>query len=231
MHELKQKNQMTWVCDDAKPYFRREWFESPMASTLPSSAGRQPVYRFAANDHHFVLRHYYRGGIPAHFTKDRFLFRGWYATRAYKELNILLAMTKIGLPVPFPVAARVKAGRFGYVADIIMHELPNAQPIAGILTERELSPAEWGEIGKTIRRFHRLGFQHVDLNANNILLDANSQVHLVDFDRCKRRSYAQGWAMAGIARLRRSLQKLQKKNEEFHFRQEDFKLMLKAYSE
>ena len=231
MHELKQKNQITWICDDAKSYFQREWFELRSGNTLQASAGRQPVYRFEAKDHHFVLRHYFRGGVPAYFTKDRFLFRGWQATRPYQELNILQAMIQVGLPVPYPVAARCRTTRLSYTADIIMHEIPGAQPIAEILTKRALTSAEWSEIGNTIRRFHRLGFQHVDLNATNILLDGNSQIHLVDFDRCKRRKYSKGWAMASIVRLQRSLNKLQSTNQDFNYELDDFNLMLKAYSE
>lgn len=236
MHELKQKHQLIWVCKDAMPYFQRNWFDAQQNSNLstPSSgknAGRQPVSKFVVENRRFILRHYFRGGVPSYFTKDRFLFRGWYATRAYKELVLLQEMIKVGLPVPMPVAARCRLNKISYTADIIMHEIPGANSLATILAERELGVTEWAEIGKTIQRFHRLGFQHVDLNAHNILLDSNHQIHLVDFDRCKRRTYAKGWALAGLARLQRSLNKIKRKNSEFHYQQNDFKNLKNAYHE
>ena len=112
-----------------------------------------------------------------------------------------------------------------------MLEIPNAQPIASILTERELIHQEWAQIGNTIRRFHRLGFQHVDLNANNILLDYNGKVHLVDFDRCQRRKFAKSWANSGLKRLQRSLLKLQRESEEFYFLPEHFDFVVEAHSD
>jgi 3-deoxy-D-manno-octulosonic acid kinase len=48
---------------------------------------------------------------------------------------------------------------------------------------------------------------HADLNLHNLLLDAQSRVYLIDFDRGTRRA-AGAWKAANLARLRRSLDKV-----------------------
>ncbi len=235
LHEIARKNQKIWVCDDVMPDFRRNWFDIQRAdgshAWSKKQGGRQAVKKFAVNNRQYVLRHYCRGGVPAHITKDRFIFRGWQATRAYREIKMLLEMSQLGLPVPFPVAARCNAGRITYSADIIMVEIPDSESLAAILTERKLTPEEWHSVGATIRRFHRLGIQHVDLNANNILIGPDGNIHLIDFDRCTRRPYKKSWALAGISRLRRSLKKLKRANDDLFYEPSEFNNLLDGYHE
>ena len=140
LHEIAKKNQKIWVCDDVMPDFRKNWFDiqsaDPSQTWSKEQGGRQAVKKFAVNNRQYVLRHYCRGGVPAHITKDRFIFRGWQATRAYREIKMLLEMSQLGLPVPFPVAARCNAGRITYSADIIMVEIPDSESLAAVLTKR-----------------------------------------------------------------------------------------------
>ena len=70
-----------------------------------------------------------------------------------------------------------------------------------------LAPAAWHAIGSCVRRFHDAGVCHADLNAHNVLLDADGGVHLVDFDRGSIRAPG-AWRTANLARLERSLAKL-----------------------
>jgi 3-deoxy-D-manno-octulosonic acid kinase len=65
----------------------------------------------------------------------------------------------------------------------------------------------WGEIGRTIARFHRVGACHADLNVDNVLVDATNTCWLIDFDRGVLRTPAHGWQEANLARLKRSLRK------------------------
>ena len=235
LHELGKKNLKIWVNDDVMPYFQKHWFDShgKESSHTRSQAqgGRQAVQRFEVNSRHFVLRHYFRGGVPAQFTKDRFLFRGWRATRPYREMHLLFEMSQLGLPVPFPAAARCIVERISYTADIVMVEIPDCESLATVLTKRSLTKDEWRAVGSTIQRFHRRGIQHVDLNANNILIGQNGNIHLIDFDRCVRRTYQQRWAVAGLDRLQRSLKKLKQANEELYYQQSDFQNLIYAYQE
>lgn len=229
LHELGKKNQKIWVNDDVMPYFQKNWFDIQARSQV--RGGRQAVQKFEVNNRRFVLRHYFRGGVPAHITRDRFLFRGWHATRPYKEMNLLFEMSQLGLPIPFPAAARCVVNNVSYTADIIMVEIPDCESLATILIKRSLGKDEWRAVGSTIQRFHRRGIQHVDLNANNILVGRNGNVHLIDFDRCVRRTYRQRWATAGVDRLQRSLNKLKQANEELYYEQSDFQDLVDAYND
>lgn len=235
LHERKKKNQRIWICDDVMSYFQQDWFDARHVEGLSAwsevRGGRQAAQRFKVNNRQYILRHYFRGGLPAHITKDRFLFRGWNVARPYKEIKLLLEMSQLGLPAPFPVAARCVVNKISYCADIIMVEIPDTKSLALILEERKLTADEWQAVGKMIQRFHRLGFQHVDLNANNIIMGHDGNMHLIDFDRCVRRPYAKSWAMAGLARLQRSLLKLQHANKNLFFQKSDFQELKDAYHE
>ena len=235
LREIAKKNQKIWVCDDVIPDFRPTWFDIQHAdhshAWSKEQGGRQAVKKFAVNNRQYVLRHYCRGGVPAHITKDRFIFRGWQASRAYREIKLLLEMSQQGLPVPFPVASRCKSGRITYSADIIMVEIPNSESLASILTKRNFTAEEWQSVGATIRRFHRFGIQHVDLNAHNILISPDRNIHLIDFDRCTRKPYKKSWALAGIARLRRSLKKLKQANKDLFYKPSEFRNLLDGYRE
>jgi 3-deoxy-D-manno-octulosonic acid kinase len=153
-----------------------------------------------------VLRHYRRGGWVARLVADRYLWRGEEATRAFKELRLLAAIEALGLPAARPVAARYARAGASYRADLVTLEIPHAQPLATRLGAG-LAPALWRRIGATIRGFHDAGVRHADLNARNVLLDADDAVHLIDFDRSALVPPGP-WRERNLARLRRSLIKL-----------------------
>ncbi len=234
LRELKQNRRLIWVCDDAPSLFQSGWFEQSLGvdsnSSVNAYKGRQGVQRFEVENQSFVLRHYYRGGVPAHFTKDRFFFRAWHASRSYREICLLLEMNQARLPVPIPVAAQCDVHGLFYSADIIMRELKSTSSLADILQDRTITSEEWSEIGATIKRFHLLGFQHVDLNARNILIDHEGNVYLIDFDRCVRRPYAKSWASSGLKRLKRSLVKIKHNHSTVHFHEDvDFDRLIAGY--
>ena len=82
------------------------------------------------------------------------------------------------------------------------------RPFAGeraLVTTRD---APWEETGRLVRRFHRAGLDHADLNAHNILFDAGGKGWLIDFDRGRLRIPETRWRRDNLARLRRSLLKL-----------------------
>jgi len=90
--------------------------------------------------------------------------------------------------------------------------IEGAQTLADVLpvgqTSADLSEKLWADVGECIRRFHMAGVWHADLNARNILLDTNSRVFLIDFDRAR---FTPGKAVNGennLSRLKRSLVKL-----------------------
>ena len=61
-------------------------------------------------------------------------------------------------------------------------------------------------VGQTIRRFHDVGLDHVDLNARNLLVGPQGEVFMIDLDRCRLRAPGR-WQAGNLARLERSLEK------------------------
>lgn len=158
----------------------------------------------------WVLRLYRRGGLVSKFILDKYLFTGQDRTRPFQEFRLLASMHAEGLPVPKPVAARLQRGMIFYQGAIITETLPG-QSLTWHLQQGRIADETWQAIGECIASFHAAGVWHADLNANNILVDLSGQVpkvHLIDFDRSRRRVPKQQWRQANLDRLRRSLDKV-----------------------
>jgi 3-deoxy-D-manno-octulosonic-acid transferase len=158
--------------------------------------------------HGLVLRHYRRGGWMARWRHDTYLGRQAHESRAMREFKLLARLQEAGLAVPRPVGARMQlVGRFSYRADLLVERIPNAASVADRLDCGEHLPtATWQALGAAVRRLHEQGVDHVDLNAQNLLLDPQGRVWIIDFDRCRERSDG-AWKAANLARLKRSLDK------------------------
>lgn len=171
------------------------------------SGGRGGAWFIDAPSSQCVLRMYRRGGLAARFSRDRYLWHGPNRTRSFAEFRLTRALLARGLPVPRPVAASyVRDGMF-YRASILMERLMQVQPLAD-LAQAQGAQAPWDATGRMLARFHRVGLDHADLNAHNILFDDSGQGWLIDFDRGHLRIPATAWREENLARLKRSLLKL-----------------------
>ena len=221
LHEISEHNTKIWVSDHVYSDFKLDWFERvplPAKSSINQwQSGRQSVVKFTVGARKMVLRHYCRGGLPARFSKDHFMFRSFESSRPFKELILLQRMRQLELPVPEPIAARCRLKGVLYNADIVMSEIVNSKTLAQMVAENKLEKETWKKIGQIIWKFHQQGIQHVDLNVNNILLDQEGNVYLIDFDRCVQRPYAQSWAQVGVNRLKRSLEKQKESKKMVNF--------------
>jgi len=233
LHEIREHNTKIWVSDGVAADFQVEWFvrpQSPLNSSVNQwQSGRQSIIRFKVGVRNMVMRHYCRGGLPARLSKDQFVFSGYQSSRPFKELTLLQRMRQLELPVPEPIAARCMRKGMLYRADIIMGEITESKTLAQIIAQHELEQEAWIKIGRAIWQFHQQGFEHVDLNANNILLDQAGEVYLIDFDRCVHKPYSPSWAQRGIKRLRRSLDKQKSNIEGTHFQSSDFDNLMRGY--
>lgn len=154
-----------------------------------------------------VLRRYRRGGLPARFSRETYLWRGANRVRSFAEFRLTRALAARGLPVPEAVAACYWRHGAGYRAAILVRRLDGVHALAERASVAG-TDAPWEETGRLVSRFHRAGLDHADLNAHNILFDRSGRGWLIDFDRSRLRIPATGWREANLARLRRSLLKL-----------------------
>lgn len=179
---------------------------------------------------HWVLRHYYRGGLIGELINDSYWFTSMLNTRAAREFALLATMQKLALPSPRPIAYRVVRKGLLYQADLLSSRIENAQDLVAILAQKPLSHDLWKKIGATIKRFHNNNIYHHDLNAHNILMDRDSNFFIIDFDRGEVRSNNKGdWQKANMARLQRSFMKELLQLQQFNFNQDNWKSLLEGY--
>jgi 3-deoxy-D-manno-octulosonic acid kinase len=108
-----------------------------------------------------------------------------------------------------------------YRADLLTEALPAARTLSDTITGATLQEEAWKRIGATIANFHRAGVQHADLNAHNILLAEGGNVFVLDFDRGRIRERG-AWEQRVLARLRRSLLKIQRQRGNVSFNRRDW---------
>lgn len=174
-----------------------------------------------------VLRHYLRGGLVARLSRDRYLWHGANRTRSFAEFRLMRALIERKLPVPRPLAAYYIREGLRYRAAILMERLDGVRSLA----DRALVAgrgAPWEETGRLIARFHRAGLDHADLNAHNILFDANGHGWVIDFDRGVLRIPATRWRERNLRRLHRSLLKLRGERPKEDV-DKDFERLRRAY--
>jgi len=178
-----------------------------------------------------VLKHYHRGGLVGHLIRDTYLLSLLGFSRMKSEFTLLVKLRKLALPVPEPVAFRqIRTSLFTYRGDLITRRIPGALTLTARLREAALGPQVWQDIGATIARFHARQVYHADLNASNILIDCNDNVHLIDFDKgAIRPANGERWKSGNLQRLRRSLDKLAGLDT-LHFSDSDWQALLCGYA-
>lgn len=216
----------------AKDWLEPEFWQNQNA-VVGQSNGRNIVWFVSDGTREFVLRHYYRGGLPGKLIADQFLYTGIENTRSMAEFNLLLQLSEQGLPVPKPVAANVQRSGLIYRASLLIERIVDARDIFQLMCIAPLPIAAWERIGTMLASFHHAGVYHSDLNCHNIMLQECSGINkpwLIDFDRCEiRRSGS--WKAANIARLKRSLEKESRLQPNFYWQEADWQALLKGYEQ
>lgn len=221
----------------------QDWFDAAFwdkqNAITGESKGRNTTYfikytidNSEQHERHFVLRHYYRGGLVSKLLNDEFFYTGIESTRSISEFTMLQKMIDLGLPVPNPIAAMVtKVSGLWCRNDILIERINDAKDGFYWLLSQNLTDQTWQNIGATIKRFHQCGVYHSDLNIHNIMIDKNGRVYLIDFDRCEFREPAETWQQANLARLLRSLEKENNKEQSFHFSESQWQQLLLGYAQ
>ena len=192
------------------------------------AGGRGGVVLLRSGERRWVLRHYRRGGAMAAALGDRYLWTGEDRTRAFREWRLLRRLASWALPVPRAIAARYRRSGVIYRADLITAELAGTTTLAATLQAAPLDAQRWREVGICVRRFHERGVHHADLNAHNVLLDADGTVYLLDFDRGRVRPRG-SWEQVVLERLHRSLVKVTNGLPEARFGYAQWRMLLDGY--
>ncbi len=181
------------------------WSQS---SVLDGGRGRTYAIRGDFGD--AVLRHYRRGGLVSRFVGDRYWWTGAAKTRPIREFELLAQAHGAGLPVPRPIAAQVLRHGLVYSGDLIMARIVDGQKLSNVLlSDSGWTRLNWAGLGHAIGSVHLAGFEHADLNAHNVLIDAAGRFWIIDWDRGRRHGRGSvDWAQSNLARLQRSLRKL-----------------------
>lgn len=207
-----------------------EWF-SPAhwgGNARPvDSGGRGGAWFVDAPFGRVVLRRYLRGGLIARFNRDRYWWSGANQTRSFAEFRLLRELAGKGLPVPKPVAAWYRRDGWYYYAAILLERLGDVRSLADRAAVAG-DGAPWEEAGRLIARCHRVGLDHADLNATNLLFDSGGHGWVIDLDRGQIRIPATPWRERNLARLKRSLLKLRGERGEAEV-ERDFARLRTAY--
>ena len=209
---------------DPRWFDPRAWGERAQAV---GAGGRGGAWYIDASHGPCVLRQYLRGGMVAKFNRDRHLWRGVDQVRSFAEFRLMRDLIKQDLPLPRPIAASYVRDGLTYRAWILMERLVDTRSLADLAAIDGRS-APWAEAGRLVARFHRAGLDHADLNAHNLLFDADGRGWMIDFDRSTLRIPATGWREGNLSRLRRSLLKLRGHRGATEV-EEDFDRLRKGY--
>ena len=120
--------------------------------------------------------------MAAHFSRDRYWWRGANRTRSFAEFRLTRDMATRGVPVPRPVAAYYRREGYFYHAAILIERIDDVRTLADRAAVAG-DGAPWEEAGRLIARIHRAGLDHADLNAHNLLFDPTGRGWVIDLDR------------------------------------------------
>ncbi len=222
----------SWIISDsellAEPQagmFRPEHWQGRIVGRAP---GRGEALFIEDAGRQWVLRHYRRGGLPGRLLRDSYLYLGLERSRPFREWRVLAQAFAAGVPVPRPVAAALHRRGLAYTADIILERIDDAVSLAEMLARQAMTARSWAALAEAVAATHAAGYWHADLNARNVIC-RQGQWWLIDFDRARRRAGTH-WREGNLARLRRSLDKLQAAGE-LRYAADDWDAFVSAYRE
>ncbi len=232
-HEVIRQGKVTTLYDPSLLSQIGDWLFDPAqlqarGLLVGSSSGRRSAYFLKLDDKDFVLRHFWRGGLVGRWIRDSYLWTGFARTRPVREWRLLGTLATLGLPVPRPAAVRIERRGLLYHADLITVRLPGTRTLIDVLQHGALSPTDWRRIGAALRKLHRHGAFHSDLNARNILLDEQQRVYVIDWDRGALRRPGR-WQQRNLERLLRSLRKEAGRGP-LHFDDAEFAELVAGYA-
>lgn len=155
-----------------------------------------------------VRKHYFRGGLVANWNRDHYWFLGESSCRSFHEFRVLNEVLERGLPAPQVVAAFYWRRGLRYQAELYTSLIPQALSLQQLISMQTAELEHFKAAGRCIRQFHNAGLWHADLNAMNLVFDAEDQCYLLDFDQARWRKPKAKWKHENLSRLLRSIDKI-----------------------
>ncbi|MCP4238494.1 MAG: 3-deoxy-D-manno-octulosonic acid kinase, partial [Aestuariibacter sp.] len=175
-----------------------------------------------------VLRQYKRGGLIRRISADRYIWFGKSRSRPWREWQVLRRAREAGLPVANPLGACVWRSGLYYRAGLITAFLEGTETLAQRLSQSKLEHNIWLQLGKLLKNMQSLGFRHADLNANNLLIDQDSKIYVIDFDKGRIMKKLGNWQWSVLYRLQRSLVKIDR-SKNLHYGDDDWQALMDGY--
>ena len=130
------------------------------------------------------LRKYLRGGMVRHFVRDLYLLR---PPRPIQELVATETARAAGCRVPIVHAVAVEESGPFYRGWIVTSAVEGGRSYIDVFAAAD--EAARGSLlaaaGSAMRDLHDAGVYHPDLNGHNLLVDADGEVAIIDFDRAQ----------------------------------------------
>lgn len=195
------------------PQLLERGIEDPerLLTTAPSDLrGRTQLARLdMGSEGAVVVRSLRRGGLLGKLVRRL----SWDPWRALAELIVSAEATARGATVLDVVAAVTRRAAFGYHHGLVTREVAEARDLLAVLREEPEGPTRWRALaaaGRSIRRLHDAGVDHVDLNVKNVLLAPDGRAIVIDLDRCRIGAGPLPWSTreGNLIRLLRSWSKL-----------------------
>jgi serine/threonine protein kinase len=131
-----------------------------------------------------VLKEYRRGGLFQYVNKRHFF--GTRMGRSQGEFASLEMARSAGVRVPRPIAF-LRKGRFFYRCWLLLEEIEQAVTLAELsIRDASLASALMPAFVEQLDLLVRAGILHVDLHPGNVLVDANGELVVIDFDQARR---------------------------------------------
>jgi tRNA A-37 threonylcarbamoyl transferase component Bud32 len=160
-----------------------------------------------------VIRQYSHGGLFRNFTRNLYLF----GSRSFRELALTEAIRSCGILTNQPIVA---VHRFIfwpiYQAYLLSLEILHSKDLAQYFQEIGSHPSRENlalkrktirSAGLLVRKFHRSGFFHADLQVKNILVSGD-QLFIIDLDRSyRKKALTIRERLKNLLRLNRSIEK------------------------
>lgn len=175
-----------------------------------------------------ILRQYKRGGLITHISKDCYIWLGKTRSRPWREWHLLQQASDAGLPVATPLGACVWRSGLLYRAAIMTAYLEGTETLAERLVHSTLDSEVWFQLGSLLKKMQTLGFRHADLNANNLLIDEESKIYIIDFDKGRMMKKLDNWQWAALYRLQRSLKKIDRQ-QALQYGDQDWQALMDGY--